>query len=194
MIVVHTSTSYSPRAKASITCSSSPSAIWPWADDDARLGQQLAQLLGLRLDRLDPVVDEEDLAAAVELAQDRVAHEAGRRLRDARLDRQPVLRRRLDDAHVAHAGQRQVQRPRDGRRRQRQHVHLGAQLLEPLLVGDAEALLLVDDDQAQVPEARRPCDSSRCVPMTMSTEPAARPATISRCSAGRHEARQHPDA
>ena len=31
MIVVHTSTSYSPRAKASITRSSSPSAIWPWA-------------------------------------------------------------------------------------------------------------------------------------------------------------------
>ena len=71
------------------------------ADDDARLGQQPAQLLGLRLDRLDPVVDEEHLAAAVELAQDRVAHEARRRLRDARLDRQPVLRRRLDDAHVA---------------------------------------------------------------------------------------------
>ena len=46
-------------------------------DDDARLGQQLAQLLGLRLDRLDAVVDEEHLAAAVELAQDRVAHQPG---------------------------------------------------------------------------------------------------------------------
>ena len=31
-------------------------------------------------------------------------------------------------------------------------MHLGAQLLELLLVGDAEMLLLVDDDEAEVPE------------------------------------------
>ena len=53
---------------------------------------------------------------------------------------------------VADAGERQVERPRDRRRRQRQHVDLAAQLLEPLLGGDAEALLLVDDDQAEVAE------------------------------------------
>ena len=39
-----------------------------------------------------------------------------------------------------------------GVRRQRQDVDLGAELLEPLLVRDAEALLLVDDDQAEVAE------------------------------------------
>ena len=155
MIVVHTSTSNSPRAKASMTRSSCAFAHLAVGDDDARLGQQLAQLLGLRLDRLDAVVDEEDLPAAVELAQDRVAHEARGRLRDARLDGQPVLRRRLDDAHVAHAGEGQVERPRNGRGRQRQHVDLRAQLLEALLVGHAEALLLVDDDEAQV--ARSGC-------------------------------------
>ena len=53
---------------------------------------------------------------------------------------------------VADAQQRQVQRPRDRRRRHRQHVDRRPQLLEPLLVLDAEALLLVDDDQAQVLE------------------------------------------
>ena len=68
------------------------------ADHEPRVRQHPAQLLGLRLDRLDPVVDVEDLAAAIELAQDRVADEPGRRLGDARLDRQAVLRRRLDDA------------------------------------------------------------------------------------------------
>ena len=31
-------------------------------------------------------------------------------------------------------------------------MHLGAQLLEPFLVGDAEMLLLVDDDEAEVLE------------------------------------------
>ena len=68
------------------------------ADDEPRVRQQPPELLGLGLDRLDPVVDVEDLAAAVELAQDRVADEPGRRLGDPRLDRQPVLGRRLDDA------------------------------------------------------------------------------------------------
>ena len=47
---------------------------------------------------------------------------------------------------------RHLQRARDRRRGQRQHVDLRAQLLEPLLVADAEALLLVDDQQAEVLE------------------------------------------
>ena len=122
------------------------------ADDDPGLGQQRAQLVRLRLDRLDPVVDEEDLAAAVQLAQDRLPDEAGRRLGDVGLDRQPIFRRRLDRRHVADADERHVQRARDRRRRQRQDVDLAAQLLEALLVRDAEALLLVDDDQAEVLE------------------------------------------
>ena len=36
--------------------------------------------------------------------------------------------------------------------RQRQHMHLGAQLLQPFLVADAEMLLLVDDQQPEIPE------------------------------------------
>ena len=56
---------------------------------------------------------------------------------------------------LAHAGQRQLQRARDRRRGQGQHVDVGAQLLQPLLVGDAEMLLLVDDDQAEVLELDR---------------------------------------
>ena len=121
-------------------------------DDEPRIGQQAAQLLGLRLDRLDPVVDVEHLPAAIELAQDRVADEPRRRLGHPRLDRQAVLGRRLDDAEVADPGHRQVERARDRRGRQRQHVDLAAELLEPLLGGHAEALLLVDDHQAKVLE------------------------------------------
>ena len=45
-----------------------------------------------------------------------------------------------------------VERPGDRRRRQRQDVDLLLQLLEALLVGHAEALLLVHDDQPQVAE------------------------------------------
>src|SRR5581483_9515677 len=38
---------------------------------------------------------------------------------------------------------------------QRQHMHLGATLLQPLLVADAEMLLLVDDQKAKVAELDR---------------------------------------
>ena len=123
------------------------------ADDDPGLRQEPAQLLGLGLDRLHPVVDEEDLPAAVELAQDGVPDEPRGGLRDARLDGQAVLRRRLDDAHVAHADEGHVQRARDRRGRERQDVDLRAELLEALLVGHAEALLLVHDEEPQVAEA-----------------------------------------
>ena len=122
------------------------------ADDEADAGQHRAELLGLRLDRLDPVVDVEDLAAPIELAEDRVADETRGRLGDPRLDRQPVLGRRLDDGQVADPGQGQVERPRDRRGRQRQDVDLAAELLEPLLGGHPEPLLLVDHDEAEVLE------------------------------------------
>ena len=162
-------------------------------DDEPGVGQQPAELLGLRLDRLDPVVDVEDLAAAVELAQDRVADEPGRRLGDAGLDRQPVLRRRLDDAQVADPGERQVERPRDRRRRQRQDVHLAAELLEPLLGRDPEPLLLVDDDQARGPGTATSLRQQPVRPDDEVDGPVGQPLERRRLLLRRDEPRQQPD-
>ena len=156
MIVVQTRTSASPAANVIITLLEVALRHLAVADDEPGARQHPPELLGLGLDRLDPVVDEEHLAAAVELAQDRVADEPGRRLGDPGLDRQPVLRRRLDDRHVADAGEGQVQRPRDRRRGQGQDVDLAPELLQPLLRRDAEPLLLVDDDEARGPGTSRP--------------------------------------
>ncbi len=66
------------------------------------------------------------------------------------VDRLALLGRRVDGAHVADAAQAHVQRARDGRGAQREHIDFGAKLLELLLLGDAEALLLVDDQHAQI--------------------------------------------
>ena len=66
--------------------------------------------------------------------------------------RRAIARRRLHQRHVAQAGERQVQRARDRRRREREHVGLQLELLEPLLVLHAEAVLLVDDDQSEIRE------------------------------------------
>ena len=124
----------------------------PVTDGDARRRHEPPNPLGCRLDRLDAVVDVEDLPAAIELAADRVPHQALVVLRDACLDRQARLGRRLDDAEVANADQREVERPGNGRGGQRQHVDLAPHRLDAFLVRDAEALLLVDDEQAEVGE------------------------------------------
>ena len=50
-------------------------------------------------------------------------------------------------------GERQLERARDRRGGEREHVDVGAQRLDALLVLHAEALLLVDDEQAEVVEA-----------------------------------------
>ena len=104
---------------------------------------------------LDPRHHVERLSAAIALAQQRLADHQGIVRRDEGAHREPIDRRRGDDREIAHAGQRQLQRARDRRRAQRQHMHLGAQLLQPLLVADAEMLLLVDDQQAEIPELDR---------------------------------------
>ena len=151
-IVVASSRSKRRSMKSSITCSSSFSGIWPWADGERGLGHDLPQPPGDDLDVLDAVVDEEDLPAAVQLAQHGVADQLGVEAGDAGLDGQAVLGRRLQVRDVAQAQQAHVQRPRDGRGRHRQHVDDLPQRLQPLLHLDAEPLLLVDDHQPQVVE------------------------------------------
>ena len=100
----------------------------------------------------DPVVDEVDLPAAPELLLDGLLDLRRVELGDEGADGAPVLRRRGDDRHVAHAGQAHVERARDGRGGEREHVDELAQLLEPLLVGHPEALLLVDHHEPEVAE------------------------------------------
>ena len=121
-------------------------------DADARLGHELVDLRRRLRDVLHAVVHVEHLSPAQQLAAHR-----GRDLRvlvcaDVSEHGKAVLRRRGQRGHLADAGHRHLQRARDGRGRQRQHVDVGAQGLERLLVLDAEALLLVDDDQTEILE------------------------------------------
>ncbi len=114
--------------------------------------RKLAQARGRVVDVQDAVVQIENLSAAIQLPPDGVADQPLVVGGDDGFDGQPVLRRRFDGAHVARAGQGEVKRARNGRGRQRQDIDQRAQLFEPFLVQDAEALLFVDDDQAQILE------------------------------------------
>ena len=122
------------------------------ADADARLRNQRTQMARDVADVLDPVVYEEHLAAAIELAQNDFAHQAVFEMRDESANRLAIRRRRLDHRQIANPQHRHMQRARNRRRGQRQHVDQLAHLLHLLFVGDAEAMLLIDDQQAQLGE------------------------------------------
>ena len=114
-----------------------------------------AQPFGHARQVLDARHDAEHLAAAEALALQRLADHHAVERHDEGAHRQPIDRRRRDQAHLAHAGQRELQGARDRRRGQRQHVHVGLELLQPLLVRDAEMLLLVHHQQAEIGELHR---------------------------------------
>ena len=122
----------------------------PVRDEEAETRAELLQLRGPLLDRLDPVVEEERLALALDLALERELDELLVVLADRGADRAAPLGRRLDDRDVAHAGEREVQGARDRRRAEREHVDLEPQRLEQLLLRDAEPLLLVEDHEPEL--------------------------------------------
>ena len=124
----------------------------PVGGGHARLGDQLGQARGGGVDVLDPVVDEEHLPLAQQLAADRGGDLLGLVGAHVGEDRVAVLGRGRQGGHLAQAGDRHLQGPRDRGGGHRQDVHVGAQRLEGLLVLHPETLLLVDNDQAEVLE------------------------------------------
>ena len=122
----------------------------PMRHRDLELGHLLVEEGAHLRDVLDARADVEALATAIALAQKSFADGQGVKGRDEASHREAIDRRRRDDRELAHARERELQGARNGRRRERQHMHLGAQLLQPLLMRDAEMLLLVDDDEAQI--------------------------------------------
>ena len=111
--------------------------------------QPVGQFLHVR----NPRDDDETLPTAMVLAQQCFAHHHVVPFHHICADREPVDGRGLNGRKLTQAGHGHLQGARDRRCGQRQHVHIRAQLLELFLVRHAEALFLVDDDQAEVLEA-----------------------------------------
>ncbi len=91
-------------------------------------------------------------ALTQQLTADRLGDRPFVELADIGEDGLAGSRRSVEQREVSDAGQAHLERARDRRGGQRQHVDLGPELLDRLLVGDAEALLLVDHEQAEVLE------------------------------------------
>ncbi len=107
---------------------------------------------GAHEDGVHAIVDEIDLPLARQLLFDGGLDQIGIEVRDYRIDRQTIFRRRLNHRHVAQAKQRHVQRARDRRGAHGEHIHVVPQLLQALFVADAETLFFVDDQQAEIVE------------------------------------------
>ena len=152
MIVVASSISNLWSTKPSITSSSSPFGIWPWPMSSVRLGHDLLQPSGDDLDVVTRLWTKKICPSRFSSRSTawRISSASNRVTRVSTASRSSGGVSRLRD--VAQAQQRHVQRARDRRGRQRQHVDGLPQRLEPLLDLDAEPLLLVDDHQAQVVE------------------------------------------
>jgi len=84
------------------------------------------------------------------LAQQRLAHHHVVPFHHIGAHGQSIDRRGLDGRKLAQPGHRHLQRARNRRGGKRQHMHVGAKRLEPLLVCDAETLFFVDNHQSQI--------------------------------------------
>ena len=115
--------------------------------------QQLLNAGGGALYGVHPVVEVVHLAPTLQLPAHGVGQHRPVVLQHVGLHRLAVGGGLLDDGHVPDAGQGHVQGAGNGCGGQGEHVHLLGQLLEPFLVGDAEALLLVHHQKPQVLEA-----------------------------------------
>ena len=150
MMVVETSTSASLRTNFSITFSSSDSRIWPCPTTTRAFGTSRLTSAAKRGNRFHAVVNEKNLAVARQLLFDDALDERLAEGSDGGLNREAVFRRRFDHAHIPQAHQRHVQSARNRRGRHGEHRDILAHLLEALFVRHAEALLFVDDQQAEV--------------------------------------------
>jgi hypothetical protein len=122
---------------------------------DRCLGHRPPDPIGEGADRPHAVVDEVDLAATLHLVQDRLANHLLGELDDTCFNRLPITRRCFDDRDVTETAERKVEGSGDRRRRHRDDVDFGAQLLEALLLGYAEALFLIEHDQPEIAKIDR---------------------------------------
>src|SRR5215204_804198 len=130
----------------------------PVRNGDAHLRHVLVEKFLSAGEVFDSRADVERLPTAIALAQQRLPYDQRIERRHESAHGQPIDRRRGDDGKITHAGQCELQRARNRGRCQRQNVDLGAELLELLLVTDAEMLLFVDNQQAEVLELDGPAE------------------------------------
>src|SRR5436305_12984092 len=96
------------------------------SNGDTGLRDEALQLLGDHLNTLHAVMDKEDLPSPIDLADNRFATQAFVVLTNGGTDRQTLLGRRLNHAHIDQIDQVPMQRAWDWRGRQCSSTAVGA--------------------------------------------------------------------
>ena len=127
-------------------------------DAVAQVLEHPRRVLQVHLLRLfDERVDDVSLTARAHLALDALVDSGALVLADDdRLDRRASRRQFVDDRDVQIAVDGHGERARDGRGRHHEHVGVEAALAQGRALQDAEAVLLVDDDEAELAGTRPP--------------------------------------
>ena len=120
------------------------------ADHHASFRNEARDHGGEGVDGLDAIVDEENLSIARELFLDDALDERLAERGHGGLDGEAIFWRRFDHAHIAQADERHVQRAGNGSGGHREDVDILAHFFQALFVSHAEALLFVDDEQAEI--------------------------------------------
>jgi hypothetical protein len=121
-------------------------------DRETGFGNQASQTLSEIQNRVNAVVNDVDLSAACDFTENRFTDDGITCWRHEGAHRRAVDGWSGDDGKITHPGQCQIERAGDGRGGHGQDIDVGAESLEVLLVGDPEAMLLVDDDEAEALE------------------------------------------
>ena len=124
----------------------------PMSECHIGVRHKLCDHVGHLHDGLHPVIDIVDLSAPCQFPVDRLAHHLFVVLTDKSLDRDSLVGRFFQNAHIPDSDQTHVHGTGDWRRRQRQDIHVFLHLLDLFLVRHAESLLFVDDQKAQILE------------------------------------------
>src|SRR5580704_15347133 len=95
-------------------------------------------------------MNEKNLAFAREFFFHHALHESFAERRDGGLNREAILRRRFDHTHITQTNERHVQSARNGSGGHCEDVYIFAHFFQALFVSDAEALLFVDDEKAEI--------------------------------------------
>ena len=115
-------------------------------------GNKTFQPLFAGLERLDPVMDVIDLAAAAQLGFDGLLHQRLVENTDKSRDRLAALGRALDRGEAFQTAERGGQCPGDRRRGQRQHIDCFPVSEKPFFVFNAKAVLFINNEKTQILE------------------------------------------
>ena len=120
------------------------------ANADPRVGNEALDHARHFLDVADPVVHEVGLPAAAELVSDGVPDDLLVEPGQNGVDGVPVGRRSADDAQVACAHERELERPWNGRGCEGQGVHIGFERFQFVFDAHPKLLFFVDHKQPEV--------------------------------------------